>query len=108
MEALFRVKLQRIVVTSHFWFIVNGVIALVFRYSPVIVGEERLAGSIGARSRRRQVDVIVIPQMATDITDIRNRGGDLMRERTLHGYVVSIVVTMRIGSSPNKVFAAAR
>src|ERR1700683_707392 len=108
MKTLFRVKLQRIVVTSHFRFIVNRVVPLVFRYSPTIVGKERLAGGVGARSGRRHVNVIVIPLMAPDVTHIRNRSGDLPGESMLQGYVVSVVVTVRIGSDSNEVFTAAR
>src|ERR1035441_2563557 len=119
MKAFFRVKLQRIVITSHFRFMVNRVVPLVFWYSPTITGggartcfnwrkTERLAGGVLARSGRRHVDVKVIPQMATDVTHIRNRSGDLIGESMLQGYVVSIVVTMRIGSSPNEVFTTAR
>ena len=108
MKTLFCVKLQRIVVTSHFRFMVNRVVPLVFWYSPTIAGEERLAGSVEARSRRRQVDVKVIPQMATDVTHISNRSGDLIWERMLQGYVVSVVITMGIGSYPNEVFTSAR
>src|ERR1700733_16105597 len=108
MKALFGVKLQRIVVTSHFRFVVNRVVPLIFRNSPTIVGEEGLAGGIGSRSGGRHVHVIVIPQMAPDVTYIRNRSGDLIGESMLQGYVVGIVVTMRISSGPNEIFAAAR
>src|SRR6202022_1723261 len=104
MKSLFRVKLQGIVVTSHFRFMVNRVVPLVFWYSPTITGEERLAGSVGAWSRRRQVNVKVIPQMSPDVTHICNRSGDLIWESMLQGYVVSVVVTMGIRSYSNEVF----
>src|SRR5580658_10249489 len=108
MKTLFRVKLERIVVTSHFRTLVSRIVPLIFFYSPTIAGEVRPAWVVVARPGNRQVDVNVIPQMAPDVTHICNRSGDLIWESMFQGYVVSVVVTMRIGPDPNEVFATAR
>jgi len=106
---LFYVKLQRIVVTSHFRTAAgNCVVPLEFFHCPTVAGEKGATRIVVTRSRRRQIDVNVVPQVAANVSYVCDGGSYLKWEGMLQGYVVSVVVTMRIGSGPNEVFTTAR